>query len=207
MTRGISGIKRSCDTSLDSTNASRPDVTPVEFLKNCMLEFPYIVADFFHTCFDKEFCFQDCRKVSSVVAVAEKVVCDHGVWCWNFVTSQNHVNNASVNCLKKCGLFCWFPVLTFLFDCRSLDSYCCSINNASSMAVATWALDISSSFEIERNVGVLLRLREMLVFFWDWVKCWFASQAYVWWILWFGIQPYSSFLSNRGLLAVLDAKL
>ena len=130
---------------------------------------------FFHTCFDKEFCFQDCRKVSSVVAVGEKVVCDHGVWRWNSITSQNHVNNASVNCLKKYGLFCGFPVLMFLFDCRSLDSYCCSINNASSMAVATWALDILrhiiscwSSFEIEWNVSFLHKL--MCDGFYGWVS-------------------------------------
>ena len=43
--------------NLDSSKASGPDRVPVVVLKNCELEFSYILAELFNKCL-KESCFQ-----------------------------------------------------------------------------------------------------------------------------------------------------
>ena len=58
--------------NLDFSKASGPDCIPEVVLKNCELEFSYILVEFFNK-FLKESCFQDCWKVSSVVPVFKNV--------------------------------------------------------------------------------------------------------------------------------------
>ena len=48
--------------NLDLSKASGPDCIPVVVLKNCDLEFSYILAELFNKCL-KESCFPDCWKV------------------------------------------------------------------------------------------------------------------------------------------------
>ena len=54
--------------NLDLSKTSGPDCVPVVVLKNCEPELSYILVEFFNMC-QKEFCFPDCWKVSSVVHV------------------------------------------------------------------------------------------------------------------------------------------
>ena len=58
--------------NLDLSKASGPDCIPVVVLKNCELEFSYILAELFNKCLE-ESCFPDCWKVSSVVPVFKNV--------------------------------------------------------------------------------------------------------------------------------------
>ena len=58
-------------TNLDLSKASGPDCIPV-VLKNCEPELSYILAELFNKC-QKESCFSDCWKVSSVVSVFKNV--------------------------------------------------------------------------------------------------------------------------------------
>ena len=59
-------------TNLDSSKASVPDCIPVGVLKNCEPELSYILAKLFNMC-QKESCFPDYWKVSSVVPVFKNV--------------------------------------------------------------------------------------------------------------------------------------
>ena len=58
--------------NLDLSKASGPDYISVVVLKNCELEFSYILAELFNKCLE-ESCFPDCWKVSSVVPVFKNV--------------------------------------------------------------------------------------------------------------------------------------
>ena len=58
--------------SLDSSQASGPDCTPVVVLKNCEPDFSYILAELFKMWL-KESYFPDCWKVSLVVPVFKNV--------------------------------------------------------------------------------------------------------------------------------------
>ena len=98
--------------NFDSSKASGPDCIPVVVLKNCEPELSHILAKLFNVCL-KEYCFPDCWKVSSVVAVFENV--------GERSTAKNYrpvsllsvlskafeklVNNRIVDHLQKCSLF------------------------------------------------------------------------------------------------------
>ena len=58
--------------NLDLSKASGPDCIPVVVLKNCELEFSYILAELFNKCLE-ESCFPECWKVSSVVPVFKNI--------------------------------------------------------------------------------------------------------------------------------------
>ena len=58
--------------NLALSKASGPDCIPVVVLKNCALEFFYILAELFNKCL-KESCFPECWKVLSVVPVFENI--------------------------------------------------------------------------------------------------------------------------------------
>ena len=58
--------------NLDSLKASGPDCIPVVVLKNCERQFSYILAEIFNM-YQKESCFSDCWKVSSVVLLFKNV--------------------------------------------------------------------------------------------------------------------------------------
>ena len=63
---------RKVEMNLNLSKASGPECIPVVFLKNCELEFSYILAKLLYKCL-KECCFPDCWKVSSVVPVFKNV--------------------------------------------------------------------------------------------------------------------------------------
>ena len=58
--------------NLDLSKASGPNCFPVVVLKNCELEFSYILAELFNK-YLKESCSPNCWKVSSVVPVFKNV--------------------------------------------------------------------------------------------------------------------------------------
>ena len=58
--------------NLDLSKASGPDCIPVVVLKNCELEFSYILDELFNKCL-KESCFPECWKVLSVVPVFKNI--------------------------------------------------------------------------------------------------------------------------------------
>ena len=59
-------------TNLDLSKSSGLDFIPVVFLKTCVSELSYILAEFFNMC-RKASCFPDCWKVSLVVPVFKNV--------------------------------------------------------------------------------------------------------------------------------------
>ena len=100
-------------TNLDSSKASGPDCIPVVVLKNCEPELSYILAKLFNKC-QKESCFPDCWKVSSVVVPVFKNVGERStaknyrlVSLLSVVSKvfEKLVNNRIVDQLEKCGLF------------------------------------------------------------------------------------------------------
>ena len=58
--------------NLALSKASGPDCIPVVVLKNCELEFSYILDELFNKCL-KESCFPECWKVLSVVPVFKNI--------------------------------------------------------------------------------------------------------------------------------------
>ena len=58
--------------NLDLSKASDPDCIPLVVLKNCELELSYILTELFNKC-QKESCFPDCWKVSSVGPVFKNI--------------------------------------------------------------------------------------------------------------------------------------
>ena len=104
-------------TNLDLSMASGPDCIPVVVLKNCEREHFYKLAELFNKC-QKESCFPDCWKVSSLVPVFIKNVGEIST-AKNYhpaslsVVSkgfQKLVNNRIVDHLGKYDLFFRFSV-------------------------------------------------------------------------------------------------
>ena len=98
-------------TNLDSSKVSDHDCIPVVVLKNCEPEFSYILAERFSMCL-KEYCFQDCWKVSSVVPVFKdgerSTAKNYRPAIFLSVVSkvlEKLVNNRLVDHLEKCSLF------------------------------------------------------------------------------------------------------
>ena len=95
--------------NLDLSKASGPDYISVVVLKNCELEFSYILAELFNKCLE-ESCFPDCWKVSSVVPVFKNVgerstaKNYHPVSLLSVVSEvfEKLVNNRIVDHLEKC---------------------------------------------------------------------------------------------------------
>ena len=106
------GMVKKVITNLDSSKASGPDCIPVVILKNCEPELSYILAEHFNM-YQKESCFPDCWKVSSVVPVFKNVGArytakNYGPVSLLSVVSkifEKLVNNRIVYQLEKCGLF------------------------------------------------------------------------------------------------------
>ena len=104
--------------NLNSSKGCSPDCIPVVFLKNCEPELSYILAELFKMC-RREYCFGDCRKVSSVV-LAFKNVEERSTAKNCFPVSllsvvsqffEKIVNNRIVDHLEQYGLFLflvWF---------------------------------------------------------------------------------------------------
>ena len=99
-------------TNLDLSKASAPDCIPVLVLKNCAPKLCYILAEFFNKC-QKESCFPDYWKVSSMVPVFKNVRERSTVkkyWPVGLLSVvskvfEKLVNNRVVDHLEKCGLF------------------------------------------------------------------------------------------------------
>ena len=96
-------------TNIDSSKASDPDFIQVAVLKNCELELSYIPAELFNIC-QKEFCFSDCLKVSSVVPVfknlEERSTAKTAAMLVFFLWLVKSLkNDRIVDRLEKCGLF------------------------------------------------------------------------------------------------------
>ena len=95
--------------NLNLSKASGPDYIPVVVLKNCEPELSYILAELFN----KESCFADCWKVSTVVpvfkTVGERSTAKnyHPVILLSEVSKvfEKYINNRIVDHLEKCGLF------------------------------------------------------------------------------------------------------
>ena len=77
--------------NLNLSKASGPDCIAAVVLKNCELEFSYILAELFNKCL-KESYFPDCWKVPSVVPVFKNV--------WERSTAKNY---RSVSLLSVVG--------------------------------------------------------------------------------------------------------
>ena len=85
---------------------------PVVVLKNCGLQFSYILAELFNKCL-KVSCFPDCWKVASVVLVFKNVgersttKNYHPASLLSVVSKvfEKLVNNRIVDHLENCGLF------------------------------------------------------------------------------------------------------
>ena len=99
-------------TNLDLSKASAPDCIPVLVLKNCAPKLCYILAEFFNKC-QKESCFPDYWKVSSMVPVFKNVRERSTVkkyWPVGLLSVvskvfEKLVNNRIVDHLEKCDLF------------------------------------------------------------------------------------------------------
>ena len=98
-------------TNLDSSKAFGPDFIPVVVLRNCGPELSYIPAELFNMCL-KEYCFPDCRKVSSGVPVFNNVGERSAAKSYCLVSLsvinkafEKLVNNRLVDQLEKCNLF------------------------------------------------------------------------------------------------------
>ena len=110
--------------NLDLSKASGPHCIPVVVLKNCEPELSYILAELFN----KESCFPDCWKVSSVVPVFKNVgerstaknYCPVSLLSVVSKVFKKLVNNRTVVHLEKCGLFLISSmVLGLSINCRS----------------------------------------------------------------------------------------
>ena len=98
--------------NLDLVKASGPDCVPAVVQKNCEPELSFILAELFNKC-QKESCFPDCWKFSSMVPVFKNVgersiaksycpVSLHSVVSKVF---EKLLNNRIDDHLEKCGLF------------------------------------------------------------------------------------------------------
>ena len=98
--------------NLDLSKASNPDCIPAVVLKNCEPELSYILAELFNKCL-KGFCFPDCWKVSSAIAVfknvdersASKNYCPVSLLSVVSKVFEKLVNNRTVDHLETGGLF------------------------------------------------------------------------------------------------------
>ena len=184
--------------NLDSSKVSGPDCILVVVLKNCEPELSYILAKLFNKCL-KESCFPDCWKVSLVVPVFKNVgerstaKNYHLVSLLSVVSEvfEKLVNDRIVDHLEKCGLFS-----DFQYGFRSSRSTADLLTAVSdriarafnrSGATRAVALDISKAFDRVWHAGLLHKLKSYGI----------SGQI-------FGL--FSSFLSNRWLLVVLDGK-
>ena len=183
---------------LDLSKASGPNCIPVVVLKNCELEFSYILAELFNKCL-KESCFPDCWKVSSVVPVfknaGERSTAEncHPVSILSVVRKVfvKLVNNRIVDHLEKCGLFS-----DFQYGFRSSKSTADLLTVVSDRiarafnrfgATRAVALDISKAFDSVWHPGLLHKLKSYGI----------SGQIF---------DLVSSFLGNRRLRVVLDGK-
>ena len=109
--------------NFDSSKASGPDCIPVEVLKNCEAELSHILAELFNIC-QKESCFPDCWKVSSVVPTFKNVGERSTVKNYHLVNLlsvvseafEKLVNNEIVDHLEKFGLFLISTMVLGLLD-------------------------------------------------------------------------------------------
>ena len=185
-------------TNLDSSKASGPDCIPVVVLKNCEPELSYILAKLFNKC-QKESCFPDCWKVSSMVPVFKNVAERSSAKNYRPVSLlsvvskvfEKLVNNRIVDHLEKCGLFS-----DFQYGFRSSRSTADLLTVVSdriarafnrSGATRAVALDISKAFDRVWHAGLLHKLKSYGI----------SGQI-------FGLISY--FLSNWQLRFVLDGK-
>ena len=139
-------------------------------LKNCEPELSYILAELFNKC-QKESCFPDCWKVSSVVPVLKNVGERSIAKNYRPVSVpsvvgkifEKLVNNKIVNHLEKCRLFS-----DFQYDFRSSRSTADLLTVVSdriakafnrSGATRAVALDISKAFDRVWHAGLLHKLR------------------------------------------------
>ena len=114
---------RKVEMNLNLSKASGPECIPVVFLKNCELEFSYILAKLLYKCL-KECCFPDCWKVSSVVPVfknfGERSTAKNfrPVSLLSVVSKvfEKLVNNRIVDHLEKCSLFLISSMVLGLLD-------------------------------------------------------------------------------------------
>ena len=142
--------------NLDLSKASGPDCIPVVVLKNGELELSYILAEIFNKCL-KEPCFPDCWKVSSVVLVFKNVgerssaknYCPISLLSVVSKVFERLVNNGIVDHLGKCGC-----LSDSQYGFRSSQSTADLLTVVSDRTVralnrsgATWALDISKTFD------------------------------------------------------------
>ena len=178
-------------TNLDSSKTSGPDCIPVVVLKKCEPELSYILAKLFNKC-QKETCFPDCWKVSSVVSVFKNVGERSTAKNYRPVTLlsvvskvfEKLVNNRIVDHLEKCGLSS-----DFQYGFRSSRSTADLLTVVYDRIARAFnrTLDISKAFDRVWHAGLLHKLKSYGI----------AGQI-------FGL--ISSFLSNRCLRLVLDGK-
>ena len=138
-------------------------------LKNCEPELSYILAELFNKC-QKESCFPDCWKVSSVVLVFKNVgerstaknYCHVSLLSVVSKVFEKLVNNRIVDHLEKCGFFS-----NFQYGFRSSQSTADLLTVASdriarafsrSGATQAIALDISEAFDRVWHGGLLPKL-------------------------------------------------
>ena len=185
-------------TNLDLSKASGPYCIPVGVEKNWESELSCILAELFSKCL-KESCFPDCWKVSSVVPVFKNV--------GERSTAKNYrpvsllsavskvfeklVNNRIVDHLEKCGLFSdskyGFRSSRSTADLLTVVSDRIARAFNRSRATRAVAHDICKAFARVCHAGLLHKLKSYGI----------SGQI-------FGL--ISSFLGNRRLRVVLDAK-
>ena len=109
--------------NLNSSKGSSPDCIPVVFLKNCEPELSYIQAELFKMC-QREYCFGDCWKVSSVVLAFKNVeerstaknYCPVSLLSVVSKVFEKIVNNRIVDHLEQYGLFFISSMVLGLLD-------------------------------------------------------------------------------------------
>ena len=158
-------------TKLDPSKASGSDCSiPVVVLKNCEPELSYLLAEFFNMC-QKESCFPDCWKVSSVVPVFKNVeervtaenCCPVSLLSVVSKVFEKLVINRILDRLEICGLFS-----DFRYGFRSSQSSAdilavwsdriARVFNRSG-ATRAIALDISKCFGRVWHAGLLHKLK------------------------------------------------
>ena len=139
-------------TNLDLSMASGPDFIPVVVLKNCERELFYKLAELFNKC-QKESCFPDCWKVSSVVPVF-KIVGERSTAkncrsasLLSVVSNvfEKLVNNRIVDHLEKCDLFS--DSLYGFTSSQSTADLLTVVPEKIGRATRAVALDISKAFD------------------------------------------------------------
>ena len=156
--------------NLNLLKTSGPDRIPVVVLKNCELEFSYILAELFNISLQQS-CFPDCWKVSSEVPVfknvrerfAAKNYCPIRLLSVASKVFENLVNNRIVDHLEKCG-----PLSNFQYGLRSSGSTADLLAVASeriardfnrSGATRAVALDVPKAFDRVWHAGLLHKLK------------------------------------------------